>query len=349
MGGTDLKFLLDRGIGNVRQAFSALDAAGASLGIDLRGVPTRSVWRASSWTAAPNPEFRLFDGSQRNGGISAAAIALGALLERRSLTSGKALFGGSVFGISSDPQAFGGRAEGMLDLPSTRIRWESNAIRLMSGTASGTYLSGDSVVNLERYLGPGRSIWMGRKRFADGPVYTNFLNGQLLANRFTGFGARNTTGTTSTEFGWLADANADAMGNQSGVYATHLRAAGAGRIGARFLSAGGLRPGIGATFSGAYPVVRGGIDGYAEVGRGPDGATLSTFGAYFPGIFQNSGTDLHIEVARHSGIGQGIHVHASHSVAADTVVRAYATVGRDGLDRSIAGGGFALLKRFGTL
>ncbi|MFM7320232.1 MAG: hypothetical protein ACKO5K_01740, partial [Armatimonadota bacterium] len=54
VGGSDLAFLLDHGIANVGQTFVALDASGASLGIDVRSAPTRSVWRPSSATIAPN-------------------------------------------------------------------------------------------------------------------------------------------------------------------------------------------------------------------------------------------------------------------------------------------------------
>ncbi|MFM7320402.1 MAG: hypothetical protein ACKO5K_02615, partial [Armatimonadota bacterium] len=278
----------------------------------------------------------------------AGALAVSALLERGSLGQGQTQFGGSVFGITADPQAVGARADATIDFPSTRIRWEANAMRLLTGSASATYLAGDSVMDVERTLGGGKSIWMGRRRFADGPALANFLNGQLLANRYSGLGYRAVDGGSAVEFGWLADANADAVSNQAGGYASVQRALGPGRIGARMLGTRGLRPGTGVTASGAYPLVSGSIDGYFEVGRGPDGATLSTVGAYFPGIFQSSDTDVFVEYGRHSGVGKGVHLNASRSLPNGTTLRAFATLGRDGLDRSLAGGGLAFLQRFGT-
>lgn len=348
VGGDDLAFLLNRGVGNVAQVFQALGETGAGFGIDIRSVRTRSVYRPSSLEGAPNPSFRFMDGTAKSAGLSLAAMAIGAALDARSastFSSGGTL---SAFGLTADPQALGARGAFEARLGKGIYRWEANVTRLLSGPSSQSYENGDSVLSVERPLSGNVSVWAGRRRFVAGPVFQNQVRSQLLADRYTGAGATLVRGDTTFDAAWLLDANPDAMGRQAGGLLAAKKTVAGGIFGAQVIRVPELAGGTGFTVNGAYPVAPGQLDLYGEFGRGPDSAALSTVGAYFPSLFQTSDIDLFLEFGHHQGVGRAFSAMASRDIGTSATVRVFGHAGTDALGRSDTGGGVALLVRYGV-
>lgn len=329
LSSSDLTFLKENGIGSVGQFFTALDATGASFGLEVRSVaaPSRVVYRPISVTGASS-KFSLFDNTESSDSyLLLGALATGALDGRAgklTLPTGSA----SVYGFTSDPQAIGARGELTGVVGKTRYTWESNAARILSGDASQTFSKPASVFSFEREFGDGVTAFIGRKRFYAGPTLLNLSRAQLVGDRYTGVGARVRRAEWTAEAAFLHDANPDVNGAQAGFLATASRRVNGGVVGVQTIRVPKLAGGTGFTVSGSYPVDPGSVDAYVELGRGPDKASLATIGAYFPRIYQSSDLDVFAELSNHSGVGNTFTVTASRSLLVGATIRAYVGTGK---------------------
>ena len=328
LGGDDLSFLRTHGIGNVGDLFDALNAAGASFGVDLRSQATRSVYRPSAWKGSSNAKTPLFDGAQNSAGLILLGAAGAALLGGGAKGTDFAA-DGEIFGLSSDPQALGGRGRLYGTLGKTRYQFEGNVVRLLTGANADSF-NALSVASLEQQLSPGVSVFTGRRRFYSGPVLLGLNRSQLLGERYSAAGATINKGGMKTEVAWLYDSNPDIRGAQSGFLASATKQVGGGTIGVQAIRVGSLNDGNGFSVSGSMPSGRGTgqLDLYGEFGVAPDKASIATLGVYFPGIYQLSDLDVFLEYSTHDDLGNSLTLVAQRELAQGLRVQAYLGAGK---------------------
>ena len=330
--GADLSFLRSHGIGNVGELFDALNAAGATFGVDLRtravSRNTRSVYRPSAWEGPSNVRKPLFDGAVRSNNLIFLGAAAAAILEGKVQTSDIAS-DVEAFGFTADPQGFGGRLRLYGNLGKTRYQFEGNALRILSGSNSQGY-DALSVASFERDMGDGLTTFVGRRRFYSGPALLALNRSQLVGERYSAVGASLNRDGMHTEAAWLYDSNPDVRGAQSGFVASATRQVGGGTLGAQFLRVGSLNTGTGYSVSGSLPLSPGAtqMDAYAEIGVAPDKAGIATVGIYFPWIYQASDLDVYVEYSSHQDLGYSTTVTASRALSGGASLRVFAGNGR---------------------
>lgn len=328
LASSDLSFLRANGISNVANLFDALNASGATFGLDLRSRPNRSVYLPSAWRGPSNVRTPLFDGALRSNSLFFLGAAAAAILDGKAKTS-DIMGNGEVFGLTSDPQGFGGRGRLFGSLGKTQFQFEGNVLRLLSGDNTRSY-DALSVASLDRDMGNGVTAFVGRKRFYSGPALLALNRSQLLGERYSAFGATMVRNGVRTEAAWLYDSNPDVRGAQGGFLASASRTSGGGVLGAQLLRVGSLSNGFGYSVSGTLPVAKGAdqIDAYAELGTAPDKAAIATLGAYFPWFYQANDIDLYLEYSSHRGLGYSTTITASKDLQGGGSLRVFAGNGR---------------------
>lgn len=329
LASSDISFLRTNGIANVGNLFDALNATGASFGLDVRSQrTTRSVYRPSAWQGASNVRTPLFDGALRSNSIFFLGVAAAALLDGKSRTS-DILGDAEGFGFTSDPQGVGGRARFYGSLGKTHFQFEGNVLRLLSGASTRSY-DALSVASLDRDMGNGVTAFVGRRRFYSGPALLSLNRSQLLGERYSAFGATINRSSVRAEAAWLYDSNPDVRGAQSGFLASAVRMTAGGTIGGQVIRVGSLNNGTGYSFSGSLPVGKGQdqIDGYAELGVAPDKAGIATLGMYFPWLYQANDLDIYLEYSSHQDLGYSTTLTASREIGSGGSLRAFLGNGR---------------------
>ena len=324
LSGGDLSFLRGHGIGNVGELFDALNATGASFGVDLRSrLASRSVYRPSAWQGASNVRKTAFDGTQRSNALSFLGVAAAALLDRGSkLTDvGQDV---EAFGVTSDPAALGGRVRLHGAVGKSHYDIEGNYLRLLTGKNTNSY-NALSVASVEREMGTGVTAFAGRRRFYSGPALLNLSYSQLLGDRYSALGATVNKNGVKAEAAWLYDSNPDVRGAQGGFLASATKQVGAGTFGAQALRVGSLSGGTGFSVSGSVPTSKGPtqMDLYGELGVAPDKSGVVTLGLYFPWIYQASDTDVFLEYSSHQDVSSSFMIVANRALTQGINLRAY--------------------------
>nr|WP_309697329.1 FecR family protein [Armatimonas sp.] len=323
----DLSFLRSHGIGNVGELFDALNAAGATFGVDLRSrrtaEATRSVYRPSAWQGPSNVRKPLFDGAVRSNSLLLLGAAAAVALEGKVRTSDIAA-DAEAFGFTADPQGFGGRLRLYGSLGKTHYQFEGNALRILSGANTQGY-DALSVASMEREMSKDLTVFAGRRRFYSGPALLALNRSQLVGERYSAVGASVNRSGMRTEAAWLYDSNPDVRGAQSGFVASSTRQMGGGTIGAQLLQVGSLNNGTGYTISGSMALSPGAnqMDAYGEIGVAPDKAGIVTLGLYFPWIYQASDLDVYLEHSSHEGIGSSTTLTANRELTGGASLRAF--------------------------
>ncbi|MBB6052053.1 FecR family protein [Armatimonas rosea] len=329
LSGSDLSFLRTNGIASVGNLFDALNASGASFGLDLRSRPTsRSVYRPSAWQGASNVRTPFFDGAKRSNSLFFLGVAAAALLDGKSKTT-DILGDAEAFGFTSDPQGIGGRGRLFGSLGKTHFQFEGNVLRLLSGSNPTSY-DALSVASLDRDMGNGLTAFVGRRRFYSGPALLALNRSQLLGERYSAFGGTLNRNGVRAEAAWLYDSNPDVRGAQTGFLASAVRQVGGGTVGGQFLRVGSLSSGTGYSVSGSLPLAKGmdQIDGYAELGVAPDKAGIATVGLYFPWLYQANDLDIYLEYSSHQDLGSSTTLTASRELSGGGSLRAFVGNGR---------------------
>lgn len=144
----------------------------------------------------------------------------------------------------------------------------------------------------------GTDITVGRQRYLEGPV-NNSAEGSLFESaHFDGVSATHAWSRAKATAAWVNDYDTGLPdpGHTGGCLGRLSAPVLGGALG---LNAAQWRhEGWGWSADLSLPAWPGKLDLYAEVGHDPQGRSLSTYGAYFPGLYQAAGVDLFAEFAR---------------------------------------------------
>ena len=326
------------GITTVGQAINTLNANFASANITV--ASGRSEYRPGSVTGQPNFDYRLLDRNTTGLGILGIGAAAALLADSKGLTATVPTLSGEAFGFLNNPGFLGGRADLNGIIGKTHYQFESNVLRITTGKNKKTYSKLDSVAVVTHPLGESTTLFAGRRRFYEGPVFQDASQSQLIADRYSSAGATYKKSGLTVTGAYLHDANPDARGAQHGALGSVTsRITGGGTVGLHYLHVAKVRDGNGYSASVVYPIVRNQVDFYGEVGRAPDKATIQTYGAYLPGLYQKTDIDFFVEYGSHEGLGHSLSLIASRDLAKVLNVRAYATFqhGTDNISTGLAG------------
>lgn len=282
--------------------------------------PTSTTVIIRGQSRAPIPDSRreqgLVDNTETSYLFPAIALAgtLAADASKLQDTQTPA-FQGSGFAYGGDPAFLGLRGDLVGRLGESTYNYEANALIYLHDPETKPLGRMGSVLYLERRFNEKFKIYAGRRKFYEGPVFSDAIDTQLIANRFSSVGARYDQKPFSAEVAYLYDANRYVSGAQSGELASvYLRVYG-GLLGGHLLEADDLPGGgHGRTVSLSMPVIRGFLDGYGEFGTHVDGTTNETVGAYLPGFFQKTGVDVFFEYARKRDVAQAYSVTALYEI-----------------------------------
>ncbi len=220
-------------------------------------------------------------------------------------------FTGNAFAFSGNPSFAGARSILRGRLGESIYTVESNYL-IVTNRKSSQKL--DSVALIEHPINDNLSAFIGRKRYQGGPVVRNLNSSQLIFDRYTGAGLTYSNNKINGEAAWLYDSNPLGAGAERGATAQVSAKVKGAVIGANYLRAGSVKPGNGYSGSISTPLAGKYLEGYAEVGKGVDGAKIETYGLYFPSIYQNYDVDLFLEYGSHVGMGSSVSLCASHVV-----------------------------------
>jgi hypothetical protein len=346
---SDVTFLGSVGVTTVGDLVDSalVNGAGANVSVDLSR--RRTYYKPESIRGQQNFDLRLLDRTDSSTAIFAVGAAAALIADVASggkLEAFMPKYEVSGFGILADPDSLvGGRARLDGRIGKTNYAFEANVLSLLTGDNKGTFSKLFSVAVVDQQVAPGVTIFAGRRRFYHGPVFQNQNLSQLIAERYSGAGVTVTKGAFGFDGAWVYDSNPDVGGEQSGALGSLFYKAAGGLFGLHYIHVGDLDSGNGVTVSGSYPVLQNHLDVYAEVGKGPDKATLQTYGLYFPGFFQKTDVDAFIEYGSHPGIGRSLSFIGTRDVGKYWNFRGYVDLADSGNDVS---GGVAALFRFGN-
>ena len=334
----DAAFLSHLGVKTVGDYVNATAVNGANLNVKID--TSREYYRLTSVTGQPNYDFRLLDRTESNGwfiGVGAAAALLSTLTQDKTVTFLAPRYEISASGFALSPDVLvGGRANVKGRLEKTRYEVEGNLLSLIYGDPKDTFAKLLSVAVVDQEISRGVRIYAGRRRFYHGPTFLNENLSQLIAERYTGAGITLKQGVLSFDGGYIYDANPDVAGAQHGGLGSLFYQAGDGQFGVHYLRTAGLRDGNGLTMSGSYRLLPGVLEVYGEFGRGPDKATLQTYGAYLPGVFQRTDADVFIEYGSHQGVSNSLTVAALKDARKNVSFRIFADFA--GRERGVSAG-----------
>ncbi|MDX1934578.1 MAG: FecR family protein [Capsulimonadales bacterium] len=346
----DAAFLNSVRVNDVDSFIRAAVENGAQVNVP---IGTRAQYQSGSLRGTPNFDINLLDRTQTNDsllGIGAAAALLANVAAGNKWNVSVPRIELSGFGLGADPTSLlAGRANVSGLIGKTRYEFESNVMSLIDADIDDKRFSRlASVASVEQNIAPGIQVFAGRRRFYHGPVFQNLNLTQLIADRYSGAGVHVRQGAVRFEGAYVHDTNPAVQGAQNGGLGSLSLRYGGGEFGLHYLHVPELSGKDGFTGSVAYPVVAHRLDLYAEAGRGPDKATLQTYGVYLPALFQLTETDVFLEYGSHTGIGRSFSVVASRDVGPYANFRAFANFNQfegGGNDTTF---GLATLIRFGN-
>jgi hypothetical protein len=349
---TAAAFLSSIKVTDVNDFLQAALANGAAVNVP---IGTRAYYQPGSLTGTPNYDLNLLDRTATSDsllGIGAAAALLTNFAMGNKLTFSIPKVEISGFGYGADPTSFlAGRASVTGLVGKTRYNFESNALDILNSSPSindKRYAKLASVAEVEQPIAEGLTLFAGRRRFYDGPVFQDQIQTQLIADRYSSAGFKLKSGEFGLESAYLYDANPAAEGAQKGALASASYRYNGGEFGAHYIYVPELTGKDGYTGSFAYPVLPNKLDLYGEAGRGPDKAILQTYGFSLPNFFQLTQTELYVEYGSHTGIGRAISVIAAREVSANLNLRAFANFSHyDSTGKDVTAG-IATLIRFGN-
>lgn len=341
------------GITTLGQAVQALSDNGANVSVTTptgrrqttQLAANRSIYDFRQINGQPDYDYRLLDQNTTSLAFVGVGGALALLADAGHLHFPLPTLSGQAFGFFNDPDLIGGRArlDGYVS-DKTHYALEGNAIRVLTGNNTGWNTKPDSVAVVEQTISDGVTLFAGRRRFYDGPVFQDEVNSQLIADRYTGAGAVFHANGFKAEAAYLYDDNPVVGGAQHGAMVSANRPIGAGIVGLNYLNVPKIGDNTGITVNGTYPVIPGQLEAYAEVGRGPDKATLQTYGTYFPGVYQATDFDLFIEYGDHEHVGQALSVVLNRDIKKLLSLRGYVSLH----DHNNTRAGAAAIFKFGT-
>ena len=338
------------GIATVGQAVQALSDNGADVNVTTptsrrQIAASRSAYDFRQINGQPDYDYRLLDQNTTSLAFVGVGGALALLADAGHLHFPLPTLSGEAFGFFNDPDLIGGRArlDGYIS-DKTHYALEGNALRVLTGSNTGWDTKPDSVAVVEQTVSSGVTLFAGRRRFYDGPVFQDEVNSQLIADRYTGAGATFHTNGFKAEAAYLYDDNPVVGGAQHGAMIAASRPLGSGIVGINYLNVPKIGDGTGITVDGTYPVIPGQLEAYAEVGRGPDKATLQTYGTYFPAVYQATDFDLFIEYGDHEHVGQALSVVLNRDIQKTLSLRGYVSLH----DHNNTRAGAAAIFKFGT-
>lgn len=269
---------------------------------------------------APIPDSRreqgLIDNTETSYLIPAVALAGTLAVDANKLKDTQTpAFQGSAFAYVGDPAFLGIRGDLAGRLGDSTYAYEANVLMYLHDPETKPLGRFGSVLYLERRFNENLKIFAGRRKFYEGPVFSDAIDTQLIANRFSSVGARYDQKPFSAEVAYLYDANRYVSSAQSGALASVYVKLYGGLLGGHLLEADDVPGGgHGRTVSLSMPLIRGFLDGYGEFGTHVDGTTNETVGAYLPGFFQKTGIDVFFEYARKRDIAQAYSVTALYQI-----------------------------------
>lgn len=213
--------------------------------------------------------------------------------------------GDSLYGARLE--AFGSRGRFFFDLAATPLR-----VRVQDGvngrTANLSAIS-DAVVVYRDHRG---DVQFGRQRLISGPTQATVYGSMVRQGGHEVMdGIRlepNIGDNQHLELAYLYDAFPHNLpyrirGPQHALYGRFDIERRAGNLGLNLLdyTSAPVSTSLGATLDFTLPVVRREVDFYGEVGRDPFKRSLTTFGLYFPGLYQRTDFDVYLEYAKLRG------------------------------------------------
>lgn len=217
--------------------------------------------------------------------------------------------GDSLYGARLE--AFGSRGRFFFDLAATPLR-----VRVQDGvngrTANLSAISDAVVVYRDRR----GDVQFGRQRLISGPTQATIYGSMVRQGGHEVVdGIRlepNIGDNQHLELAYLYDAFPHNLpyrirGPQHALYGRFDIERRAGNLGLNLLdyTSAPVSTSLGATLDFTLPVVRREVDFYGEVGRDPFKRNLTTFGLYFPGLYQRTDFDVYLEYAKlraHNGV-----------------------------------------------
>jgi hypothetical protein len=325
------------GITTVGQALTALSQNGVNLNIS---IPTG---RAQYAPNQPNFDYRPLDRNETSLSFVGVGAALALAADAKNLKFPLPTFSGQAFGFLADPDLLGARArvDGYIS-GKTHYALEGNVLRILTGPTQRTASKPDSVFVVEQAVTDHLTVFAGRNRFYEGPVFQDEVSSQLIADRYTGTGVTYRADGLKFDGAYLYDSNPNVHGAQHGALASVTARTGAGSLGVNYLNVSGAGYNSGYTVHGTYPVVPGTLEVYAEAGKSPEKATLQTYGGYFPGLYQKTDLDLFVEYGSREGVGHALSFIVNKDIKKVLDLRAYASFrGKSG---DVKGGLAAIFK-----
>jgi len=324
---------------NVEQDAGLSVPAGTSDFVELRKAPineapaqvldeTSTTVIIRGRTRAPIPdarrEFGLIDNTDTNYLFPAVALAASLAVDYKTLGPYEPpAVHGNVYSYYGRPSFGGLRAEAVGAVGNSTYSYEANVIQFWHDPSTDVVSGFGSVLSIDRRLNDHIRVFAGRRKFYHGPVFSNLADTQLIANRFSGVGARVDEGPFSAEVAYIHDSNRYVRGAQNGSLASVFYKAYGGLLGGHFLTTDQIPGGgTGRSVSLSMPVLKNVLDGYGEYGKGIDGSTNTTVGAYLPGFFQKTGVDVFMEYGLKKGVNQAYSITGIYEIKKGPQIRA---------------------------
>ncbi len=147
----------------------------------------------------------------------------------------------------------------------------------------------------------GTDVVVGRQRYIEGPVNNSALGSLFESLHFDGAAVKHTWPRARATVAWINDYDSGLpdpgrTGGWLGRLSTPVLG---GTVGVNALN--WRHEGWGWSADLSLPIYPSYLDAYGEWGQDPMGRTLSTYGVYFPRLYQSAGVDLFVECARREG------------------------------------------------
>ena len=141
-------------------------------------------------------------------------------------------------------------------------------------------------------------VTVGRQRYLQGPVNNSALGSLFESIHFDGASVKHAGPQLTATAAWINDYDTGLpdIGRTGGWLGRLAAPVLGGSLGVNALQQ--RHEGWGWSADLALPVWPQNLDLYVEVGQDPQGRSLSTYGAYFPGLYQSAGVDLFVEFAQ---------------------------------------------------
>lgn len=272
----------------------------------------------------PRSELGLLDDTITNYLFPAIAAAISVAADHDDLADTR-LPGirRSAYAFAGDPGFAGLRVNASGLVGASRYEYEANAIQFYHDPETRALGRFGSVLYLERHLNDELKVFAGRKKFYYGPIFTNSIDTQLVADRYTAAGAHWDKKALGLELAYLYDGNRYVSGVQPGYIGSVSYKLYGGVVSGQFLESHGVSGyGHGRSATLSMPLVRNVFDIYGEVGTGIDGNQNRTYGFYLPKLFQQTGVNLYGEYALKETVSQAYSLTATYEIPKGPQLRA---------------------------